>query len=204
MTAGAADNGAGSTGNMIAARYAALMAASGNRPKRSLVFILDGAEESGMNGAKTAAAWFAARGTNKVKAVFHTDNTFGRGTGAITLSAGMSTSLAPFVDLFLNSSQGRPHPWGQSAIGFSPPATITMNTPTTSPGNDNYTGRPRTDVAAWMDENMPVIVNVSASQANSITSLYHAPYDDRLYVGDHLPALLGIATAQNMYTAAGY
>jgi hypothetical protein len=204
MCAGGADNGGGSTGNMIAARYAAQMAAAGNRPKRSLVFILDGAEDSGMNGAKAAAAWFAVRGREKVKAVFHTDSTFGRGTGAITLTAGMSTSLAPFVDLFLNSAQGRNHPWGLDATGFNPGAAITMRAPTTSPGNDNYTGRPRTDVAAWMDEGMPVIVNVSASQANSITSLYHAPYDDRLYVGDHLLALLGVATANNMYTAANY
>jgi acetylornithine deacetylase/succinyl-diaminopimelate desuccinylase-like protein len=189
---------------MLAGRYSAMMAAAGNRPKRSLVFILDGAEESGMNGAKAAAAWFAARGTNKVKAVFHTDSTFGRGTGAITLSTGMSTSMAPFVGRFLNSSQSRYHPWGQDATGFNPGATITMNPPSTSAGNDNYVGRPRTDVAAWMDAGMPVIVNVSASQANSITSLYHAPYNDRLYVGDHLLALLGIATSYNMYTAAEY
>lgn len=204
MCAGAADNGGGSTANMIAARYAAMMASAGNRPKRSLVFILDGAEESGMNGAKTAAAWFAARGKEKVKAVFHTDSTFGKGTGDITLSARMSTKLAPLVGLLLDSNQGRHHPWGQDGAGFSPGATLTMNTPTTSPGNDNYVGRPRTDVAAWMDEDMPVIVNVSASQEDSITSLYHAPYDDRLYVGDHLLALLGIATADNMYTAAEY
>lgn len=204
MCAGAADNGGGSTGNMIAARYAAQMAAAGNPPKRSLVFILDGAEESGMNGAKTAAKWFADRGKEKVKAVFHTDSTFGKGTGNITLSARMSTSLEPFVDLLLNSSQGRYHPWGKDGVGFNSAATITMGIPVTSPGNDNYVGRPRTDVAAWMDEGMPVLVNVSASQEDSFTSLYHAPYNDRDYVGDHLLALLGIATAQNMYTAAGY
>ena len=204
MCAGAADNGGGSTGNMIAARYAAQMAAAGNPPKRSLVFILDGAEESGMNGAKTAAAWFAAQGTEKVKAVFHTDSVFGKGTGIITLSARMSTKLEPFVDLLLNSSQDRHHPWGQDGTGFNSGVTVTMGTPTTSPGNDNYVGRPRTDVAAWMDEGMPVLVNVAASQENSITSLYHAPYDDREYVGDHLLALMGIATAHNMYTAAEY
>ena len=204
MCAGAADNGGGSTANMIAARYAAQMAAAGNRPKRSLVFILDGAEESGMNGAKTAAAWFAAQGREKVKGVFHTDSTFGRGTGNITLSARMSTKMEPFVDLILNSSQDRHHPWGQDGTGFSPGATITMGTPATSAGNDNYVGRPRTDVAAWMDEGMPVLVNVSASQENSFTSLYHAPYDDREYVGDHLLPLLGIATAYNMYTVAEY
>lgn len=204
MCAGAADNGAGSTANMIAARYAAQMAAAGNRPKRSLVFILDGAEESGMNGAKTAARWFASRGREKVKAVFHTDSTLGRGTGNIALSARMSTKLEPFVGLLLDSSQGRHHPWGQNGAGFSPGAAIAMSTPTTSPGNDNYVGRPRTDVAAWMDEGMPVLVNVSASQEDSKTSLYHAPYNDRLYVGDHLSALLGIATAYNMYTAAGH
>lgn len=201
---GAADNGAGCTANMIAARYAAKMAASGNRPKRSLVFILDGSEESGMNGAKTAAAWFAARGKDKVKAVFHTDSTFGRGTGNITLSTSMSTGLAPLTGILLNSSQGRHHPWGVNGSGFfiNPGATITIAAPTTSKGNDNYLGRPRTDVAAWMDEGMPVIVNVSARQDNSITSVYHAPYNDRLYVGDHLMALLGIASAQNMYTVA--
>ena len=206
MTAGAADNGGGSTSNMIAARYSALMAAAGNRPKRSLVFILDGAEESGMNGAKTAAKWFAAQGTSKVKAVFHTDSTFGKGTGNITLSAGMSTSMAPHIGRILNSSQGRHHPWGQIADDFNsiPGSTITMNTPTTSAGNDNYVGRPRTDVAAWMDEGMPVLLNVSASQGNSFTSLYHAPYNDRDYVGDHLTTLLGIATSYNMFTVADY
>jgi len=202
MCAGAADNGGGSTGNMIAARYAALMAADGKRPRRSLVFILDGAEESGMNGAKTAAAWFAARGTEKVKAVFHTDAVFGKGTGNITLSTSMSTKLQPFVGLLLDSNQDRHHPWGQDGTGFSPGAAITMSTPVTRSSNDNYVGRPRTDVAAWMDEGMPVIVNVAASQQNSITSLYHAPYDDRSYVGDHLLALMGIAAANNMYTVA--
>ena len=202
MCAGAADNGGGSTANMIAGRYAALMAAAGNRPKRSLVFILDGAEESGSNGSRASAKWFAARGVSKVKAVFHTDATFGRGTGNITLSAGMSTSLAPLVDRLLNSSQGRHHPWGQDGTGFNPGVSITMNTPTTSAGNDNYVGRPRTDVASWMDEGMPVIINVSASQQNSFTSVYHAAYNDRLYVGDHLLALLGVATAYNMYSAA--
>jgi len=202
MCAGAADNGGGSTGNMIAARYAAQMAADGKRPRRSLVFILDGAEESGMNGAKTAAAWFAARGKEKVKAVFHTDSVFGRGIGNIALSTSMSTKMQPFVGLLLDSNQGRHHPWGQYGTGFSPDAAITMSTPATRSSNDNYVGRPRTDVAAWMDEGMPVIINVSASQENSITSLYHAPYDDRSYVGDHLLALMGIATANNMYTVA--
>ena len=106
------------------------------------------------------------------------------------------------MDLFLNSSQDRHHPWGQDGTGFNPGGAITMRTPSTSQGYDNYVGRPRTDVAAWMDEGMPVLVNVSASQENSFTSLYHAPYYDRAYVGDHLLALLGVATAHNMHTAA--
>lgn len=202
MTAGAADNGAGSTANMIAARYAAMMAASGNRPKRSLVFILDGAEESGMSGSKTAAAWFAANGREKVKAVFHTDSTFGKGNGAITLRTGMMTGLAPLVDKLLNSSQGRQHPWGQDASDFSPESTtITMSTPT-STSAAKYVGRPRTDSAAWQDADMPVVINVTASEENSSSSVYHAPYNDRDYVSDRLMAILGIATAYNMYTVA--
>ena len=202
ICAGAADNGAGCTSNMIAARYAAQMAAAGNRPKRSLVFILDGAEESGMHGAKTAAARFAAQGTEKVKAVFHTDSSFGKGTGNITLRTTTSTILAPLADTLLNSDQGRHHPWGQDGSLFNPGITVTMNAPGTRKSLDNYVGRPRTDVAAWIDRGMPVLVDVTASQQNSITSLYHAPYNDRDYVGDHLPALLGIATVQNMYTVA--
>ena len=201
MTAGAADNGGGSTANMIAARYAAMMAAAGNKPKRSLVFILDGAEESGMNGAKKAAAWFAANGREKVKAVFHTDATFGKGHGEITLSTSMSAGLAPLVDELLDSSQGRHHPWGQDASDVNPGATITMSTPT-STGQAKYVGRPRTDTAAWQDEDMPVVVNVSAREQDSTTSLYHAPYNDRDYVADRLLAILGIATANNMYTVA--
>ncbi|MDO4560925.1 MAG: M20/M25/M40 family metallo-hydrolase [bacterium] len=201
MTAGAADNGGGSTANMIAARYAAMMAASGNKPKRSLVFILDGAEESGMNGAKKAAAWFAANGREKVKAVFHTDSTFGKGNGIITLSTSMSVGLAPLVNELLDSNQGRHHPWGQDASDINPGATITMNTPT-STGQPKYIGRPRTDTAAWQDEDMPVVVNVSAREQESTTSLYHAPYNDRNYVSDRLLAILGIATANNMYTVA--
>ncbi|MEG1823487.1 MAG: M28 family peptidase [Cloacibacillus sp.] len=201
MTAGAADNGAGSTANMIAARYAAMMAAAGNKPKRSLVFILDGAEESGMNGGKTAAAWFAANGREKVKAVFHTDSTFGKGNGNITLSTSMSAGLAPLVDELLNSSQGRNHPWGEDASDINPGANIIMKTPT-STGQAKYIGRPRTDTAAWQDQDMPVVINVSASEQNSTTSLYHAPYYDRDYVADRLIAILGIATANNMCTVA--
>lgn len=201
MTAGAADNGGGSTANMIAARYAAMMAASGNRPKRSLVFILDGAEESGMNGAKKAAAWFASKGREKVKGVFHTDSTLGKGNGIITLTTSMSAGLAPLVNELLDSSQGRHHPWGQDASDIAPGATITMNTPT-STGQPKYIGRPRTDTAAWQDADMPVVINVSAREQESTSSLYHAPYNDRNYVSDRLLAILGIATANNMYTVA--
>lgn len=202
MTAGAADNGAGSTANMIAARYAAMMAASGNRPKRSLVFILDGAEESGQSGSKTAAAWFAANGREKVKAVFHTDSTFGKGNGAIKLNTRMMTGLAPLEDKLLNSSQGRQHPWGDDASDFSAESTtITMNTPTSTTAA-KYIGRPRTDTAAWQDEDMPVVIDVTASEENSSSSVYHAPYNDRNYVSDRLMAILGIATAHNMYTVA--
>lgn len=202
MAAGAADNGAGSTANMIAARYAAMLAADGNRPKRSLVFILDGGEESGMSGSKTAAAWFAANGRDKVKAVFHTDSTFGKGSGAITVTTSMMTTLAPLADVLLDSSQGRLHPWGDYASDFSPESTtITMATPT-STSQPKYIGRPRTDTAAWQDADIPVVINVSAKEENSITSLYHAPYDDRDYVSDRLPVILGIATAENMFTVA--
>lgn len=202
MAAGAADNGAGSTANMIAARYAAMLAADGNRPKRSLVFILDGAEESGMSGSKTAAAWFAANGRDKVKAVFHTDSTFGKGNGAITVTTSMMTTLASLADVLLDSSQGRMHPWGDDASDFSPESTtITMSTPT-STSQPKYIGRPRTDTAAWQDADIPVVINVSAKEENSITSLYHAPYDDRDYVSDRLPVILGIATAENMFTVA--
>ena len=202
MAAGAADNGAGSTANMIAARYAAMLAADGNRPKRSLVFILDGGEESGMSGSKTAAAWFAANGRDKVKAVFNTDSTFGKGNGAITVTTSMMTTLASLADVLLDSSQGRLHPWGDDASDFSPESTtITMSTPT-STSQPKYIGRPRTDTAAWQDADIPVVINVSAKEENSITSLYHAPYDDRDYVSDRLPVILGIATAENMFTVA--
>lgn len=201
MTAGAADNGGGSTANMIAARYAAMMAAAGNRPKRSLVFILDGAEESGMNGGKKAAEWFAANGREKVKAVFHTDSTFGKGNGNITLTTGMTTGMEPLIDELLNSSQGREHPWKQDASDIYPGATITINAPTCT-GQPKYIGRPRTDTAAWQDADMPVVINVSAREQNSTSSVYHAPYNDRDYVADRLLAILGIATANNMYTVA--
>ncbi|MDY2984011.1 MAG: M20/M25/M40 family metallo-hydrolase [Synergistes jonesii] len=201
MTAGAADNGGGSTANMIAARYAAMMAAAGNKPKRSLVFILDGAEESGMNGAKKAAAWFADNGREKVKAVFHTDSSFGKGNGNISLSTSMTTPLAPLVDDLLDSNQGRGHPWGYDASDIYPGATITMRSPTATRAA-KYVGRPRTDTAAWQDADMPFVIDVSAREQDSTTSLYHAPYNDRNYVSDRLLAILGIATANNMYTVA--
>ena len=155
-----------------------------------------------MSGSKTAAAWFAANGRDKVKAVFHTDSTFGKGNGAITVTTSMMTTLASLADVLLDSSQGRMHPWGDDASDFSPESTtITMSTPT-STSQPKYIGRPRTDTAAWQDADIPVVINVSAKEENSITSLYHAPYDDRDYVSDRLPVILGIATAENMFTVA--
>lgn len=136
---------------------------------------LDGAEESGMNGGKTAAAYFAAKGREKVKAVFHTDSTFGKGNGAITLRTRMMEGMDPLVDELLNSDQGREHPWGADATDFSDESTtITMSAPTsTSPAK--YVGRPRTDSAAWQDVDIPVVIDVTASEQNSSSSVYHAP-----------------------------
>ena len=208
VSGGAADNGGGSTAVMIAARYAAQMAASGNRPKRSLVFALDSSEEAGLFGAQVLAKSFADKGKEKVKGVFLTDSTFGRGTGDITLTTSCSSGMAPFIDLILNSSQGRHHPWGQDATGlFTSNAgdAIIIGTPAVSSSLNAYIGRPRDNGFHWLDYDMPVRFNVSASQGTAqtrITSVYHANYNDREYVGDHLLALLGIATAQNMYTVA--
>jgi hypothetical protein len=186
---------------MIAARYAAMQAAAGNKPERTLIFVLDGGEESGMYGANTAAAYFTSRGiADKVKAVFHTDSNMSRPSATAIVPALRITWGAVFESLNLRTSLPRStHNTTPGHTAFGNPTNISA---AASAGLDYYNTRPRTDSAAWNDADMRVVIDTSIRWNSSSASLYHAPYYDRAYSDDTIITDLGLTTADNMYWLA--
>ena len=222
---GAADNAGGALAIALGARYAAQKAAAGNAPARNIIFIFEGGHEGGMHGARYAARWIRDNiGAENVVAVFHTDNTFQLGPGDVTINHDFATQVWGLRDVFLGPDE---HPWGVNGLqglriptgtnipgaidvtstrAITPGATATLRmNHGANPTGDNFVGRPRSVFAPFVENGMARAISaIPATVAPTITSIYHAPYNDRYYVGDHLIPAVAIATVHNIWRAAAF